>query len=201
MFLTLQAPGTMAYMPPEVLEEHPQCNATIDVFSFGHLALYTLVQSFPYPTAPTHTDPNNPGMIVGVTEVQRRSRQMEQLVRQLGGQGHPLVQLVTQCLHNDPRQRPSARQVLSQLERVRAQIQDPYAGLSKLELIQALCRRVGGGGGAAQDTGLQVVMTVECSLWRNSDINCIHRANLMQGKLSWWPVELRLSRFRCVTVT
>ncbi len=177
----------MAYMPPEVLEEHPQCNATIDVFSFGHLALYTLVQTFPFPTAPTRTDPNNPGMIVGVTEVQRRSRQMEQLVRQLGGQGHPLVQLVTQCLHNDPRQRPSARQVLSQLERMRTQIEDPYEGMSKLELIQALRRMEG-------ITKPQVFMTKVCLRFP------LHCGVCRQRKCSWRPVMLRFSpewsRFR-----
>ncbi len=139
-------------MPPEVLELNPKYNAAIDMFSFGHLALYTLVQDFPYPTAFNTIDPNNPGMLVARTEVQRRSEQMEQLSRQLGGGRHPLVQLVTQCLHNDPRQRPSARQVLSQLEGMRAQIEDPYQDMSKLELIQALRGRVGGGGGAALET-------------------------------------------------
>ncbi len=146
-------------MPPEALARNPQYNAAIDMFSFGHLTLFTIVQAFPYPTEATRSDPNNPGMVIGLTEVQRCSEQMEQLARQLGGERHPLVQLVTQCLHNDPRQGPSARQVLSQLERMRAQIQDPHEGMSKLELIQALRRREGGGGEGglqAQVTQLQV---------------------------------------------
>ncbi len=176
-------------MPPEALGKNSQYNAAIDMFSFGHLALYTLVQDFPIPTAPTIRDPDNPGMIVACSEVQRRSEQMEQVVRRLGGQRRPLVQLVTQCLHNDPRQRPSARQVL---ERMRAQIQDPYEGMSKLELIQALRRKEGGGGGAAlqaQVTRLQVLITMGCGII--IFIMLIHMANLMQGKLSWRPVELR----------
>ncbi len=151
-------------MPPEALGKNAKYNATIDMFSFGHLALYTLVQDFPYPTAPTTVDPNNPGVIVACSEIERRSEQMEQLSRQLGGRRHPLVQLVTQCLHNDPRQRPSARQVLSQLEGMRAEIEDPYQDMSKLELIQALMAREGGGGGAAlqaQVTQLEVFMTIE----------------------------------------
>ncbi len=134
-------------MPPEVFELNPKYNTAIDIFSFGHLTLYTLVQDFPYPTAPTCMDPNHPGVLVARSEVQRRSEQMEQLSRQLGGGRHPLVQLVTQCLHNDPRQRPSARQVLSQLEGMRAHIEDPYQDMSKLELIQVLRAREGGGGG------------------------------------------------------
>ncbi len=150
-------------MPPEVLEENPKYSTTIDMFSFGHLTLFTLVQDFPYPTPAAVMDPNNPGMLLGRSEVQRRSRQMEQLSRQLGGGRYPLVQLVTQCLHNDPRQRPSARQVLSQLERVRAQLEDRYEQMSKLELIQALRGGEGGEGVAlqAQITQLQVLMTPE----------------------------------------
>ncbi len=68
-------------MPPEALAGNPQYNAAIDMFSFGHLTLFTIVQAFPYPTRP---DPNNPGMVIGLTEVQRRSEQMEQLARHLG---------------------------------------------------------------------------------------------------------------------
>ncbi len=149
-------------MPPEVLEENPAYNTPMDMFSFGHLALYTVVQDFPYPTAPNRIDPNNPGMLVARSEIQRRSKQIKQLSQQLGGERHPLVQLVTLCLHNDPRQRPSARQVLTQLEGTRAQIEDRYQDMSKLELIQALeVKERRGGGGASQVlvTQLQVIRT------------------------------------------
>ena len=39
-----QAPGTLSYMPPEALEQNPTYGLPLDVFSFGHLALYTLTQ-------------------------------------------------------------------------------------------------------------------------------------------------------------
>ncbi len=157
----------MEYMPPEALGENPLYDSSIDIFSFGHLTLYCIVQEYPVPTAPTRPDPNNPGMVTGLTEVQRRWQQMEQLSRQLGGEGHPLVQLVVRCLHNDPSQRPSARQVLSQLEGLRANDADPYEHMSKLELIQALKRRRGDDNECvlqAQVTRLQVstVYVFEC---------------------------------------
>ncbi len=154
-------------MPPEVLDQNPKYNAAIDMFSFGHLALYTLVQDFPYPTAHNRIDPNNPRMLVANSEVQRRSEQMEQLSRLLGGGIHPLVQLVTECLCNDPRRRPSAREVLSQLEGMRAQIEDPHQHMSKLELIQALRAREGGGVGAALQAQLaqREVFTLWCNGW------------------------------------
>ncbi len=177
-----QTPGTLGYMPPEALGRNAKYNAAIDMFSFGHLALYTLVQDFPISTAPTVMDPDNPGVIVACSEVQRRSEQMEQLICQLGGQRHPLVQLVTQCLHNDPRQRPSARQALSQLERMRAQIEDPYKGMSILELIQALRRREGGEGGAAlqaQVTQLQVFMSMGCACF--SKWNVLFVASIVES--------------------
>lgn len=38
------APGTQVYMPPEALGEHAVYGCSLDIFSFGHLALFTLTQ-------------------------------------------------------------------------------------------------------------------------------------------------------------
>ena len=130
-------------MPQEVLEENPKYSTTIDMFSFGHLSLFTVIQVFPLPVASTFMDPNNPGVIVARSEIQRRMRHIQQMSQQLGGR-HPLVHLVMQCLQNDPQQRPSASQALHQLEQMRAQIEDPYEHMTKLEMIQSLRERGGG---------------------------------------------------------
>lgn len=37
-------PGTLAYMPPEALSETSTYGPKLDIFSFGHLALFTLIQ-------------------------------------------------------------------------------------------------------------------------------------------------------------
>ena len=37
-------PGTMAYMPPEAFDQHSQYGPCLDIFSFGHLTLFTLTQ-------------------------------------------------------------------------------------------------------------------------------------------------------------
>ena len=42
------------------------------------------------------------------------------------GEQHPLLQLVCQCLHNIPAQRPSAEELLQQLEAVRHQVERAY---------------------------------------------------------------------------
>lgn len=42
-------PGTMVYMPPEALSASTRYGPSLDIFSFGHLALYTLTQVSPIP--------------------------------------------------------------------------------------------------------------------------------------------------------
>ena len=37
-------PGTMVYMPPEAFDQHSRYGPRLDIFSFGHLALFTLIQ-------------------------------------------------------------------------------------------------------------------------------------------------------------
>ena len=37
-------PGTAVYMPPEALDDRHRYEPAIDIFSFGHLAIFTLTQ-------------------------------------------------------------------------------------------------------------------------------------------------------------
>ncbi len=39
-----RVPGTPVYMPPEAFDNHSRYGPRLDLFSFGHLALYTLIQ-------------------------------------------------------------------------------------------------------------------------------------------------------------
>ena len=71
---------------------------------------------------PNYPDPDNSGHLVGRSEVERRTDYIQALYKELGEQ-HPLVQLVCQCLHNIPAQRPSAEDLLQQLE---AQMKEAY---------------------------------------------------------------------------
>ena len=63
---------------------------------------------------------------MGRSEVERRTDYIQPLREQLGEQ-HPLLQLVCQCLHNTPAQRPSAEELLQQLEAVRPQIKGTHS--------------------------------------------------------------------------
>lgn len=124
-------------MPPEALEEKPKYTAALDIFSFGNLALYAIVQEFPYPTFPTYPDPKKPKKLIARSEIERRSRQMEKMWSELG-ERHSLAQLVKQCLQNTQQQRPTTQALLQQLEAMRAEVQESYESMSKLELIMAL---------------------------------------------------------------
>lgn len=128
-------------MPPEALEQNSRYGTSIDIFSFGHLALFTITQDFPFPTEPILMDPDNPGRLIPRSEVERRSAQMGQLSRQLGGERCPLVQLITQCLHNNPEERPLASEIMSELQQIRSQIVDEYQYMSKVEMINLLRTR------------------------------------------------------------
>ena len=75
---------------------------------------------FPDTLPPTYSDPDKPGNLLGRSEVERRTDYIELLHKQLGKQ-HSLSQLVCQCLQNDPADRPSAEELLQQLETVRPQ--------------------------------------------------------------------------------
>ena len=79
-------------------------------------------QVFPGALLPhTYPDPDNPGRLCGRSEVERRRDYIQPLHEQLGDQ-HPLLELVCRCLHNTPVQRPSAEELLQQLEAVKPQI-------------------------------------------------------------------------------
>ena len=87
---------------------------------------YFLLQVFPGTLLPyNYADPQNPDHLLARSEVERR-RDYIQPLHVLVGEEHPLVQLVHQCLHNTPARRPSAEELLQQLEAVRAQIEGPY---------------------------------------------------------------------------
>jgi len=133
-----QTPGTAVYMPPEALEPNAQYDTTIDVFSFGNLALYTLTQIFPELKAPSYIDPD--GYFVGRTEVERRIDYIQQIQQKFGHQ-HLLVIMIERCLHNNPRQRPTVSHILQMLERAKAEIPDRYGLLSRIEMEQVLEQR------------------------------------------------------------
>lgn len=84
----------------------------------------------------SYADPQNPNRLLARSELERRRDYIQSLNKQLGEE-HPLVRVVHQCLHNIPAQRPSAEELLQQIEAVRAQIEGPYGGqLKKVDVVK-----------------------------------------------------------------
>ena len=133
-----KAPGASIYMPPEALEDESRYDVTIDIFSIGVLAIFTLSQMFPKPLAAAYVDDND--KIVGRSELERRGNCMREVKRQFR-EGHPLVQMIQRCLKNRMRERPTIQQVMGWLEEARPEVEDGEYDVNKLSLAQLLQSR------------------------------------------------------------
>ncbi len=109
-----QTPGTLLYMPPEALEFKPKYGASLDMFSFGHVALFVLTHVFPTHLLPA-TYPDGNGKLLARTEVERRSLYFETLEANELIPSH-LVDIVKACLDNNPQDRPSSNEMAEVLE-------------------------------------------------------------------------------------
>ena len=78
--------------------------------------------------AATETDPDNPGHVLGRTEVERRGVYINKLEGQFSKPHPVLVQLVSQCLNNDPQTRPSSEEILGRLQDKKKEIESIYGG-------------------------------------------------------------------------
>ena len=97
-----QTPGQQFYMPPEALEEKASCTPKLDIFSFGHLALYTANQEFPLVAY----------RVTQTLEMQRQGtieRAKRQKALDTVGEGHCLYPIISDCLFDNPDQRPTTR--------------------------------------------------------------------------------------------
>ena len=152
--------GALYYLPPEARTERPEYDGTIDTFSFGVIAIFTISENFPCDVLePNYTDEAS-GLLVPRTEVERRIKYLKNVEVKLGGRHPHLLELIRVCLHNHPPKRPNMKTVLDQLkkagggarpdeENVRIQVQCvcnsilPYPNFTHEQvLIKALRRQV-----------------------------------------------------------
>ena len=113
-------PGTAAYMPPEARAVSPSYNTMLDVFSFGVLTLHAVTNMWPIPDDEFVESSKKDGMFRRVSEIERRKKYIDEM-----GKEHPHMQLVCDCLQNEPNLRPSAQMILSCLESVVTDIGRP----------------------------------------------------------------------------
>ena len=104
-------PGTIDYMPPEALEGGEYTDK-LDVFSFGHLSIFVLIQHRPHPLLrPTYREE---GKLIPRTEVDRRSLYLEEVKTKLeGGDKHSFYPVLLSCLQDEPPARPSCADILA----------------------------------------------------------------------------------------
>uniref|UniRef100_A0A1X7TMB3 Protein kinase domain-containing protein n=1 Tax=Amphimedon queenslandica TaxID=400682 RepID=A0A1X7TMB3_AMPQE len=108
-----KAPGNIAVMPPEALEDNPVYDHKLDVFSYGCLILHVLTGQFPQPTNQFKPKPSRKSAddYIKVPECNRRSYYIEKLP-----QVSDLTSLVKQCLSDDPTKRPEIKIASSIIE-------------------------------------------------------------------------------------
>ena len=100
------APGAWDYMPPEALRENPTYDTSLDIFSFGHVAL----------CVGNHCELNIELPSVGVTSessVKRRRKYLNSL-----GPKYCIYSLVVDCLQDSPHKRPIARELCDRLRKL-----------------------------------------------------------------------------------
>ena len=108
-------PGTLGYMPPEAMTEDAQYDTKVDIFAFGHLTLFAILQTQIPLQPPTY--PDEQGSLHPRSEVKRRQKSIDKATELLG-KNHPLVVLLKRCLHNLPGQRPCASEILAKIQEV-----------------------------------------------------------------------------------
>ena len=85
--------------------------------------------------APTYIDSD--GRIAARSEIDRRIDYIEKIQQEFG-RHHPLVLMIKQCLHDDPRRRPTLNEVLQWLNEAKIKLDHHDEQLSRPELEQAL---------------------------------------------------------------
>ena len=108
-------PGTLEYMPPEAQGGGVTYDPSLDVFSFGHLSLFTITQAPVGPLLPPSYH-DGAGELHARPEVKRRVQFMKAAEQLLLSENHPLLRLIKLCLHNNPTQRPRTGELLTRLQ-------------------------------------------------------------------------------------
>ena len=94
-------PGSPGFMPPEAFDENPVYNTSLDIFSYGGVALFVAIQVWPDPTAPNVLD-RKANKLIACSEVQRRQQYLDKMKN-----GAEIWRsTVEACLNNDPDKRP-----------------------------------------------------------------------------------------------
>ena len=131
--------GTLEYMPPEAQAVNRTDGPCLDVFSFGHLSLFTITQKPVHPILPpTYADAKN--KIHGRSETERRGKSIKLAEHRLSE--HPsLLTMIKQCLHNNPEERPHTGGLVTKLSEMTSGMWTP--ALHTAQILIVSYQRVG----------------------------------------------------------
>ena len=125
-----QTPGTPAFMPPEVMVANPKYDTSIDEFSYGIMMIHMFSGKWPEP----YVGPNrfeSDGRMISVTEAERRDRFLQAI-----GNDHPLMNLIVQCINNNPQSRAHASEIVEQLAEMVNEFSAYFA--NRLEMMKQI---------------------------------------------------------------
>lgn len=109
-----KTPGNMFYMPPEAMKEEAACTPKLDIFSFGHLTIFAVTQTFP--SVDYHVDQTPTMKESGTIERARRANSLKAV-----GSDHCLYSIIIECLFDRPDQRLTTRDLNKRLGYIVAQ--------------------------------------------------------------------------------
>ena len=125
-----QTPGTPAFMPPEVMVANPKYDTSVDEFSCGIMMIHMFSGQWPEPqVGPNRTEPD--GRMTPVSEAERR-----EVFLQTVGNDHPLMDLILKCIHNYPKSRAHASEIVGRLAEM--VLQFPASFANRLEMLRQI---------------------------------------------------------------
>lgn len=110
------APGTLCYMPPEVLQPNPKYDESIDIFSYGVLVLHAIGEEWPIPSEIKIINSHTGDILRSRSEFERRESYVKKIELLT-----PLVILVKDCLHDSNKHRPNVMSVIAKVASAVAQ--------------------------------------------------------------------------------
>ena len=98
-----KAPGQLSYMPLEAKLSKPVYSDKLDIFSFGHLCLHTILEDYPEVCELTLAEAMRHE---GLIEKRKRQTAFDKI-----GSDHVLRSIIVRCLRDNPEERPTSRQL------------------------------------------------------------------------------------------
>ena len=120
-------PGTHAFMPPEVLVDNPVYGLGVDIFSYGIIMIHIFTGQ--WPTVNVQHARMEGDDLIPYTEAERRQEYL-----QIIGENHILMDLIKNCIHNDPKKRPTAKEIVNRVSKLVSDF--PLSVNNQLELLQ-----------------------------------------------------------------